>query len=374
MSSGDYYNTLGVSKGASQDEIKKAYRRLALKYHPDRNKGDKGSQEKFKEINEAYEVLSDSEKRKRYDRFGKQGVDSDFDFRSSGAGAGGGYAGTGFEDIFRQFFGGEGFDGFGTGSTRTGTGRRAYRGTSLKLNQSISLREAALGKKMRFKVMRQDPCELCEGSGGDSGGCASCAGAGRVSSGSGFFNIARTCPDCGGTGEKITNPCKKCRGTGLQANKDTISVKIPPGIRDGMTLRLSNQGNAGRYNGPRGDLFVHIKVDPHPSLKRKGDDLYTEVKVDYPEAVFGSSRKIETLTQNKTVKIPPGTQPGTLLRLKNEGLPHIQGAGKGNLYVKVQVLIPKKVSKKEKEILKEYARLRGKEINTDPSWWKKIFE
>ncbi len=367
MSSGDYYSTLGVPKGASQDEIKKAYRKLALKYHPDRNKGDKSSQEKFKEINEAYEVLSDPEKRKNYDRFGKQGVDSNFDFGGDGAG----YAGTGFEDVFRQFFGG-GFEGFNGGSTRTAGARRVYRGSSLKINQSITLKEASEGKKLRFKVLRQDPCGSCDGRGGDWGTCSACGGSGGVTSGGGFFSFTRTCPNCAGGGEEITNPCKECRGTGLEAHKDTISVKIPPGIRDGMTLRVSGQGNAGRNKGPRGDLYVNVSIKPHPAIRRSGDDLHTEVEIEFPEAVFGTSRKVETLNGERSVKIPPGTQAGTRLRLKNEGMPVLNGSGRGNFFVKVQINTPKKVSQREKELLSEYAKLRGKEVNENPSLWKKI--
>ncbi len=367
MSSNDYYSILGVPKGASQDEIKKAYRKLALKYHPDRNKGDKSSQEKFKEINEAYEVLSDPEKRKNYDNFGKQGVDSNFDFGGSGTR----YTGTGFEEVFRQFFGG-GFGGFEGGSTQTSGARRVYRGSSLNLNQSISLKEASEGKKMRFKVLRQDPCGTCSGRGGDWGTCSQCGGNGRVTSGGGFFSVTRACSNCAGGGEVITQPCKKCRGTGLEAHKDTISVKIPSGICDGMTLRLSGQGNAGRNNGPRGDLYVNVSIKPHPSLRRVGDDLHTEVEIEFPEAVFGTTRKIETLNGQKSVKIPPGTQAGTRLRLKNEGMPVLNGSGRGHLFIRIQMHTPKKISQREKELLKEYAMLRGKEINENPPFWKKI--
>ncbi|MGM0567723.1 MAG: molecular chaperone DnaJ [Elusimicrobiota bacterium] len=372
MSSSDYYSVLGVSKEASQDDIKKAYRKLALKHHPDRNKGNKESQEKFKEINEAYEVLSDPEKRKKYDRFGKQGVDSDF---GASAGAGGSFGGGGFEDIFSQFFGEGSFGGFGSSAQAGPSGATgAYRGTSLQLSQSISLKEAAEGKTLRLKVMRQDPCVSCEGSGGDLETCPSCRGRGTVASGGGLFSISRTCPTCRGEGKKIKNPCKKCRGTGLQANKDTISVKIPPGIHNGMTLRLSGQGNAGRHNGPRGDLFLKVNITPHSNLKREGDDLHTEVKVEFPEVVFGGSKKVSTLSGTKTVKIPSGTQSGTLLRLKNEGMPNLRGGGKGNLYVKIKVVTPKKLSEEEKNALKRFAELRGKNIKQSSSWWKKIFE
>lgn len=363
MASKDYYEVLGVSRDASQDDIRKSYRKLALKYHPDRTKGDKDAQEKFKEINQAYEVLSDPGKRKNYDRFGEAGVEGGggfegFDFGSSGGGFGG------FSDIFDQFFGG------GAG-VKTGASRRVYRGSSLKLSQELSLKEAAEGKSLKFKVLRQDPCGKCSGSGGDISTCKGCGGSGAVESGGGIFRVARTCPTCGGEGKAVTNPCNSCRGTGLEAKKDTISVKVPPGITDGATLRVPGQGNAGRHNGPRGDIFVEIKVTPHPALRREGDDLHTRLRVSFPEAVFGASRSIEALSGKKTLKIPFGTQSGTRLRLKGEGMPRVGGYGKGDMFVEVQVVTPKKLNKQQKEALKKYAQLR--DSDSDPSWWNKIF-
>jgi molecular chaperone DnaJ len=365
----DYYNILGVSREASPDEIKKAYRKLALKYHPDRTNGDDSAQEKFKEINQAYEVLSDSEKRKRYDQFGAAGVDMEggegfggFDFGSFGRG--------GFSDIFDQFFGGAG--------ARTETGRRTrrvYQGSSLKLKHKITLEEAMDGKDVKLKIMRQDPCKECSATGGSSSDCPDCNGTGTIASGGGFFSISRTCPKCGGEGTIILNPCVTCRGTGLTAKRDSISMKIPPGIRDGMTLRITGQGNAGRHNGPRGDIYVIIEIAPHSTLTREEDDLFTDVYLDYHEAVFGTSVDVSTLRGKRTIKVPEGIQPGTKMRLKNEGMPSLNRHGKGDLYINIKLKVPKPkdLTKEQKEALKNYTKnMKGK--GNDTSWWKKIFE
>lgn len=365
MSPKDFYQILGVSRDASQDEIKKAYRKLALKYHPDRNRENKDAQEKFKEINMAYEALSDPEKRKRYDQFGEQGVDMEM---GGGAGFGGFDVGN-VSEIFEDFFGGDGFR-----TQRRTARRRVYQGSSLKLKHKITLQEVAEGKEVRLKIMRQDPCSACGGNGGDYSTCPDCDGAGAVSSGGGFFSISRTCPRCGGDGRVVTNPCPGCRGTGLAANKDTISVKVPPGIHDGTTLRISGQGNAGRNNGPRGDIYVVISVEPHPAIKRDGDDLYTDIYIDFPEAVYGAASEIDTLKGKKTIKIPEGIQPGTKLRLKGDGLPHLNSYGRGDLYVKIQVKVPRprNLNKEQREALGKYAKLTR--AGKGSSWWNKIFE
>jgi molecular chaperone DnaJ len=368
LSQEDYYNILGVAREASQDDIRKAYRKLALKYHPDRNKGNKDAQEKFKEINTAYEVLSDPEKRQRYDQFGAQGVDMG---GFGGQGPGGGFGGVdfgNFSDIFEDIFGG----GFGRTARRT---ERVYRGSSLKLDHKITLQEAAEGKSVKLKILRQDACSTCSGSGGKASTCHDCGGAGSIAAGGGFFSVTRTCPRCSGEGKIITDPCSKCSGTGLQANRDTISVKIPPGINDETTLRITGQGNAGRHNGPRGDIYVVIRVKPHETLIREGDDLYSDVYLEYAEAVFGTSREIDSLSGKKTIKIPEGTQPGTKLRLKNEGMPHLNSYGRGDQYVKVQVKVPKpkQLSNEQKEALGKYAKqIDGSKKSN--AWWKKIFE
>ncbi len=367
MNPQDYYQLLGVSSNASPEEIKKAYRKLALKYHPDRNKDNKNAQEKFKEINVAYEALSDPEKRKRYDQFGQQGVDMDM---GVGAGAGAGFSGFNINDvsdIFEDFFGG----GFRT--TRD-TRRRVYQGSSLKLKHKITLQEAASGKNVRLKILRQDPCSDCDASGGTYSTCPNCNGTGNIASGGGFFSITRTCPRCQGEGKIIKNPCVNCRGTGLQANRDTISIKIPPGINNGTTMRISGQGNAGKHNGPRGDIFVVINIKPHNTIIREGDDLLTDVMIDYPEAIFGTTKEIDTLHGKKTVKIPEGIQPGTKLRIKNEGMPHLNSYGSGDLYVTIKVKVPrpKNLSREQKEILSKYAKL-NRNTNSDSSWWNKIF-
>ncbi|MFC2062053.1 molecular chaperone DnaJ [Elusimicrobiota bacterium] len=375
MNPQDYYEILGVSREASQEELKKAYRKLALKYHPDRAKGDKNFQEKFKEINQAYDVLSNPEKRQRYDQFGAQGVDmeggpgsggfdfSNFDFGGSSSG--------GFSSIFDEIFGG------GGGYTRTGeTRKRVYQGSSLKLEHEITLQEAAQGKDVKLKVKRQDNCAECSGTGGDKATCPDCQGTGAVASGGGFFRISRTCPRCGGEGETVKNPCLKCRGTGLQVNPDKITVKIPPGVHNGTTMRVTGQGNAGRHNGPRGDLYVIIKIKSHKTIKRQDDDLITEVSVDFPDAVFGIVAEIDTLEGKKKIKIPAGIQSGAKLRFKSEGMPHLNGYGKGDLYAIVHLMTPQSLNKEQKEALIKYARLTKKEKNSNSSskWWNKIFE
>ncbi|MFH1415795.1 MAG: molecular chaperone DnaJ [Elusimicrobiota bacterium] len=368
MSSQDYYELLGISRDASQEDIKKAYRKLALKYHPDRNKDDKNAQEKFKEINLAYQALGDPEKRKRYDQFGAQGVDMDM---GAGAGFGGVDFGS-FSDIFEDIFAGGGFGG----ARRAGSQRRVYQGSSLKLKQSITLKEAAEGKEIKFKIMRQDQCNACSGEGGTRTSCSSCGGTGSVSSGGGgFFSITRTCPACAGDGKIVSNPCVECRGTGLKANKDSISVKVPPGVYEGTTLRISGQGNVGRYNGPRGDIYVVINVKKHASLVREDNDLLTDINIEFPEAVFGTSREIETLKGKRTIKVPEGIQSGTKLRIKGDGMPHLDGYGKGDLYVIVHVNIPKpkNLTKEQTDLLGKYAKLMN--INgKGSSWWNKIFE
>jgi molecular chaperone DnaJ len=361
----DYYQILGVSRDMPAEDIKKAYRKLALKYHPDRNKNDETAQEKFKEINLAYDVLGDNEKRQKYDRFGAQGVDVDM-------GGAGGFGGADFgnvSDIFEEFFGG----GFGaSGGQRSA--RRVYQGTSLKLSQKITLAEAAAGREIKLKIMRQDLCSECSGSGGDSSGCSTCGGSGSVTSGGGFFNIRRACSACRGEGQVITHPCSGCSGTGLKANRDSISVKIPPGIADGTTLRVPGAGNSGRHNGPRGDIYVYINVKPHPSLAREGDDLFTTVNIEYAEAVFGTSKQIETLTGEKNIKIPEGIQPCTKMRLKGEGVTHINGYGKGDLYVNIQVRVPKPrdLSTDQRDALGKYSEYI-EQAGGRASWWKKIF-
>ena len=365
MASKDYYELLGVSRDASQDDIRKAYRKLALKYHPDRTKGDKDAQEKFKEINQAYEVLSDADKKNSYDRFGEAGVNGARGFDYTGGGAGVGFD---VSDIFEQFFGG------GGGAPRGGARRAVYQGTSLKLTEKITLKEALEGKTLKIKVLRQNPCSECSGTGGESEVCKDCDGQGSVIAGSGFFRMSTTCPSCGGEGQTITNACPSCRATGLEAKKDTISVKIPPGITDGATLKIRCQCNSGRHNGPRGDIFITIKIRPHSSIKRDGDDLNTTVKITFPEAVFGTSKVVETLTDKKTIKVPAGIQSGTRIRLRNEGMPRVGGLGRADLFAKIQVETPKRLNKDQRDALNEYARATGISTDSNPSWWKKLFE
>ncbi len=373
MTKRDYYEVLGVSKDASQEEIKSAYRKLALKYHPDRNKGSKEAEEKFKEAAEAYAVLSDPEKRKQYDMYGHAGMD--------GAGVGPTFSGiedifSAFSDIFSDlggFFGGD-FFGFGQ-SSRTHR-KRAARGSSLRCDISITLEEAATGTEKTLTVKRMDICPTCKGSGARPGTrpvvCDYCGGAGMIQRTQGFFRLRETCPKCRGTGQVLGDPCPKCNGQGRCPANTSLKVKIPPGVETGTTLRLSGQGEPGIDGGPPGDLLVVIHVKEHEFFHREGDDLYCEVPISFAQAVLGTQIELPTITGRKvTLKVPPGTQSGQLLRLKGQGLPSMDG-GRGHLYVRVYVEVPKKITKRQEELLKEFDEIENQHKGRKKGIFRKV--
>ncbi len=362
----DYYEILGVDRNATKDEIKKAYRKLAIKYHPDRNPGDKEAEEKFKEATEAYEVLGDDERRKIYDQFGHEGLEA------QGAGGFRGFRdASDFEDLFggfRDIFGSDIFDSFfgfgdifGRGSTRTGTrreSRRVTRGSDIKYDVELTLEEVAKGKKVELYVTRDEICPDCRGTGGSgTTTCPQCGGTGQVTRTQGFFTIASTCPRCGGTGYVIKNTCRTCGGRGVVRKERKIVVDIDPGVEDGTILRLHGEGNAGLGGGPAGDLLLVVHVKPHPYFLRKGNDVVCQVEINVFQAILGTSIKVPTL-DGKIVKIniPPGTQSGKTFRLKREGLPVFKGRGRGDQLVKVIVKIPKDLSSEEKKLIEQIAK------------------
>lgn len=340
----DYYEVLGVSRTADEGELKKAYRQLALQYHPDRNPGDKKAEERFKEINEAYAVLSDPEKRAQYDRFGTVGGPGGFDVSDLGFG-------TIFDDLFEGFFGGGG---------RTGRRTRARRGEDLQYDLQISLEEAASGLETKVQIPRFEPCETCRGSGLEPGTtretCTVCRGQGQVRFSQGFLTVARTCPQCGGAGEVARHPCKKCRGDGRQRREHFLEIKIPPGVKDGDQLRLAGEGEAGTHGGPAGDLYVVIRIRPHPFFVRQGDDLLCELPLTFPQAALGAEVDVPVLGGHATLKVPPGTQPGEVLRLKGKGMPSLRGRHRGDACYQVILEVPARLTPKQRQLLEEYQR------------------
>lgn len=358
----DYYEVLGVSKSADATEIKKAYRKLALKYHPDKNPGDKEAEEKFKEAAEAYDVLSNEEKRRRYDQFGHAGV--------GGAGQGGFGGGMSMDDIFSQFgdifgsFGGfSGFGGFGGGRSA----RRVNRGTNLRVKVKMNLQEIATGIEKKIKVKKYVACQHCNGTGAKDGKsystCSTCKGSGQVTRVQntilGAMQTTSTCPTCEGEGKIINEKCTFCNGEGVLMSEEVISINIPAGVGEGMQLSLSGKGNAARRGGVNGDLIVLIEEEEHPELVRDGNDLLYNVFIGYPEAVLGETVEIPTIEGKVKVKIEAGTQPGKILRLRGKGLPDVNGYGKGDLLAKVNVWIPKNLSKDEKKLVEKMKEAEG---------------
>ena len=358
----DYYEVLGVSKSADATEIKKAYRKLALKYHPDKNPGDKEAEEKFKEAAEAYDVLSNEEKRRRYDQFGHAGV--------GGAGQGGFGGGMSMDDIFSQFgdifgsFGGfSGFGGFGGGRSA----RRVNRGTNLRVKVKMNLQEIATGIEKKIKVKKYVACQHCNGTGAKDGKsystCSTCKGSGQVTRVQntilGAMQTTSTCPTCEGEGKIINEKCTFCNGEGVLMSEEVISINIPAGVGEGMQLSLNGKGNAARRGGVNGDLIVLIEEEEHPELVRDGNDLLYNVFIGYPEAVLGETVEIPTIEGKVKVKIEAGTQPGKILRLRGKGLPDVNGYGKGDLLAKVNVWIPKNLSKDEKKLVEKMKEAEG---------------
>ncbi|WCL49354.1 molecular chaperone DnaJ [Leptospira sp. GIMC2001] len=368
MAERSYYEILGVAKGASDDEVKSAYRKLAIKYHPDKNKGNKEAEEKFKEATEAYEVLRDPKKKAAYDQFGKAGV-------NAGAGYGQGGFGQGaytdfsdifgnFEDIFEGFFGGQG-QGGRSGSRRGGP----QRGSDLRYNLELGLEDAALGKEVKIEIPRNETCTDCSGSGAAKGStpstCPDCGGSGQVRRTQGFFSVTTTCPRCSGRGKVITNPCKTCHGDGVVEKRRTINIKIPPGVENGSRLKVNNEGEAGPNGGPHGDLYVVTHIRKHPVFERNGSDLIVTKTISLAMACLGGEIDIPTI-DGKTIslKIPEGTESNQVFRMKGLGIPYIGSYGKGDQHVIVKVEIPKKLSKRQRELLEEFAKESGEKLGS----------
>ena len=357
----DYYEVLGVSKGASEDEIKKAYKKMARKYHPDLNPGDKSAEEKFKEVNEAYEVLSDADKRARYDQYGHAGVDPNFGAGGFGGGFDGGFDFGDLGDIFGSFFGG----GFG-GGRRTNP-NAPQRGESIRMAVTISFEEAAFGCEKEVTVERYEACDTCHGSGCAPGTspevCPDCHGTGTVQvrrqTPMGVFATSSPCPKCGGKGRIIHQPCKDCRGSGMVRKKKTIQASIPAGIDNGQTISIRGQGHAGKNGGPAGDLLITITVRPHELFRREGTSVLCEAPITFAQAVLGAELEIPTIDGKVKYELPEGTQSGTTFRLKGKGIPSINGRGRGDQYVTVYIETPRNLNKEQKEALKKFAESVG---------------
>lgn len=343
MAKRDYYEILGVSRDASDSELKKAYRQLALQHHPDRNPGDKKAEERFKEINEAYSVLSDPEKRAQYDRFGTVGAEVGVDVSDLGFG-------TLLDDLFEGLFSG----------TSRGRRARGRRGEDLQYTLEISLEEAATGLETKIQIPRLELCEACKGSGLEPGTkrqvCPTCQGHGQVRFSQGFLTVARTCPHCRGEGEVNRTPCKACRGEGRQPRERLLKIKIPPGVEDGSQLRLSGEGAVGTQGAPPGDLYVLIRVRPHEFFVRRGNDLYCELPLTFPQLALGAEVEVPVLGGPAEFAIPPATQPGQILRLKGRGMPNLQGRGKGDICYQVVLDVPTKLTAKQRQLLGEFQR------------------
>jgi molecular chaperone DnaJ len=358
----DYYDVLGVARSASSEEIKKAYRRMALKYHPDRNPGNKDAEEKFKEAAEAYSVLGDAEKRETYNRFGYEGL------RSEGFSGFSGFNSTifeGFEDILGNFFSFSFGDFFGTGARE-----RRYqgqRGRDLALEIEITLEEVAAGAEKEIMLNRAEFCPACQGTrlkpGTKRASCPTCGGRGQIRHQQGFFTVARTCSHCGGSGEVITSPCEECRGAGHVRQKKTLRVRVPAGVDDGSRLRIGGEGEVGEKGAQRGDLYVVIRVKKHDFFEREDHHLYCQIGISFAQAALGVTAEIPTIDgESETLKIPPGTQSGEVFRLKGRGLRDLESRRTGDLYVKIIVATPGDLSKEQKSLVRQLAELRGENL------------
>lgn len=348
MAKRDYYESLGLDRNASDEDIKKAYRKLAMKHHPDRNPDNKNAEEKFKEIKEAYEILSDSEKRAAYDQYGHAGVDPNVGAGGFRGGAGFGDFADAFGDIFGDIFGG-----------RSGGGRSSVqRGSDLRYNLEITLEEAAHGCEKEIRIPRHEVCDVCHGSGAKPGTspvtCQTCGGQGQVRVSQGFFSLQQTCPTCHGTGKQIKDPCSKCHGSGYEKKMRTLNVKIPAGVDSGMRIRLSGEGEPGVNGGPSGDLFVVPHIKPHPVFERDGMDLHCEMPISFATAALGGQVEIPTLDGMANMKIPAETQSGKTFRLRGKGIKNIHGNDRGDLMCHVVVETPVKLNERQKELLREF--------------------
>lgn len=361
MENRDYYKILGISRNANEEEIKKAYRKVAMQYHPDRNPGDKEAEENFKTASEAYEVLRDPQKREIYDHYGIEGL------------KGTGFTGfRGFEDIFASFgdiF--EGFFGFGTSAR----GRsRPRQGADLRYDLKISFYEAAFGKEGEIEIPKKAACEVCNGTGSKPGTypaqCPNCKGTGQTVRSQGFFTISATCSQCYGEGKHIPHPCKECRGAGWVKKTKKIKIKIPPGVDTGSRLRIRGEGEEGERGGPPGDLFVFLFVEPHEFFVRDGDDIVCQIPISFSQAALGTEIEIPTLNGKKNLSVPRGTENGEILKIKGEGFLKIRGHGRGDLIVQIFVKTPKNLSKRQEEILREFDEISAKKEKEEEGWKK----
>ncbi|WP_018877328.1 molecular chaperone DnaJ [Thioalkalivibrio sp. ALE28] len=346
MSQRDYYEVLGVAKDASAADIKKAFRRLAMKYHPDRNPGDEEAEAKFKEARAAYDVLSDDQKRAAYDRYGHAGVDG------SAGGFGGGAGTSNFSDIFEDIFG----DIFGGGGG--GRGQRAYRGSDLQYNLDLTLEEAVFGTEVKIRIPTTVSCEACDGSGAEPGTspetCPTCNGVGQVRIQQGFFSVQQTCPRCEGSGKIVSSPCKSCHGKGRVQEQNTLDVKIPAGVDSGDRIRLAGQGEAGMNGGPPGDLYVQVRVKPHKLFRREGSDLHCEVPVSFATAALGGELEVPSLDGRVKLKVPAETQTGKQFRVSGKGVKSVHGGAVGDLICRVVVETPINLTKEQKQLLRQF--------------------
>ena len=372
MAKRDYYEVLGVIKSASPEEIKKAYRKSALKYHPDKNKGDKAAENKFKEASEAYHVLSDKERRTSYDQFGHAAFE--------GAGSRGGFGNFDFSDIFSDIFGSDPFDNFfeGFSGTRGRRQRRSsdFRGEDLRYDLSISLEDAYHGKKQEINFSSSERCERCDGYGAEPGSkpvsCSMCGGHGSVRSSQGFFTIQQTCSGCNGSGEQISSPCKTCRGMGKKQSRKKISTNIPKGVDDGTRIRLSGKGEAGIKGGGNGDLYIFVSIEPHNIFQRSEENLFFEFPISLADAALGITVEVPTIDGGKAkVKIPAGTQNGRQFRLRGKGMPIIRNKDYGDLYIRAVTEVPVSLTKEQKNLLEQFKKLE--DTKTNPSI-KNFFE
>ena len=358
MAKRDYYEVLGVDKTATQEEIKKAYRQLAKKYHPDTNKDNSSSEAKFKEVNEAYQVLSDEQKKSQYDQLGHAAFDASAGYGGGGSGFNtSGFSGGGFGDIFESFFGGFGGSGF-SGSQRRGPAR----GADLRYNMTITFEEAFFGTHKEIEITKDETCDICKGSGAEPGSkkktCERCGGTGQVrqqtSTAFGNFVNVTTCPACHGEGSIIEKPCKACHGRGTQNKTKKLSIKIPEGIDNGQALTLSGEGEPGKAGGPSGDLYIYITVRPHKYLKREGANLYLDMPISFSLAALGGEIEVPTMTGKIKYTVPEGTQTGTVFRMKEKGMKYLRTNKSGDLYVKVNVEVPKKLTAEQKQLLERF--------------------
>lgn len=366
----DYYEVLGVTRSASETEIKSSYRKLAMQYHPDRNPGNPEAEDKFKEASEAYSVLIDSEKRARYDQFGHAAMGN------------GGFSGfdpstfSDFSDIFGDLFS----DFFGVNvNAGNRRGSRSQKGADSRADLTLTFEEAAFGKKTEVRVRRYEGCDQCRGTGAAPGkspvSCSTCAGHGQVRYQQGFFSVARTCPACNGAGRVIADPCSKCKGEGRQMRERTVEVTVPPGVEDGTRIRYSEQGDAGHNGGPAGDLYVVLHVKPHPFFEREGKDLYCSIPISFSQAALGAEITIPTLDGDYKLKVPEGTQSGTVLRVRGKGVVSIRDRGKGDLHVQVRVQTPSKLNKRQRELFAELGGSSTVENKPEPrSLFEKVKE